>query len=276
MNTPTTTAGRVAVVTGGAGAIGTAISRELQAQGYTVLGVDRDELGLRAIPGLVPLAADLTDPAFTHAVLAALDDLGGRCDLLVNNAGVVITTPFTAVTAEESRREQSVNLQAPMELSRALYPLLTRHQGQIISIVSLGAMMPLAESAGYSASKAGLRAFMQGLAMMTRETGVRISMVHPGAVDTPMLRHEATSGGSALNFLSTPLSTEQVAAAVMSVHRRPRLEVCVPRYDGWMLKWVGLAPGLLPRLRPLLERLAQPGLRRYRTAHGLTVAATEH
>lgn len=263
---------RVALVTGAAGAIGRAICASLSERGYTVLALDiaADALTeVAALPGVQPLIADLTDPGLTDQVVEAVEEHGGRCDLVVHNAGVVVTTPLTEITPEESRREQTINLQAPMDLSRRLYPLLAASRGQIIAVVSLGSMMPLAESAGYSASKAGLRAFLQGLAMMTRETGVRISMVHPGAVDTPMLRHEATSGGSALNFLSTPLRPEQVAAAVLAVHDRPRLEVCLPRHDGWMLKAVGLTPGLLPRLRPLLERLARPGLRAYRREHGL-------
>jgi short-subunit dehydrogenase len=189
--------------------------------------------------------------------------------VLVNNAGMIVTRPFEQVTSAESRREQLVNLQAPMQLSRALYPALRRASGRIVSVVSLGAMMPLAESAGYSASKAGLRTFMLALAMLERQTGVGISMVHPGAVDTPMLRHEAAGGGSALNFLSRPLHPDTVAQAVVANLDRPRLETSIPRYDGWLLKMIGLTPGVLPGIRPLLERLAQPGLRKYRQQHGI-------
>jgi short-subunit dehydrogenase len=156
-----------------------------------------------------------------------------------------------------------------MDLTRALYPALRRARGQIISVVSLGAMLPLAESAGYSASKAGLRTFMLALAMLERETGVRISMINPGAVDTPMLRHEATDGGSALNFLGTPLAPDVVAKAALANLDRPRLETDIPWHDGWMLRAATLTPGLLPRIRPLLERLAQPGLRKYRARYGL-------
>lgn len=261
---------KTAVVTGAAGAIGTAISTRLHARGHHVVAVDVDAAGLARLPDpATRLRLDLTAPDFHEEVVAAVDALGGRCDLLVNNAGIVVTRPFEEVAPEESRREQLVNLQAPMQLTRALYPALRRTSGQVISVVSLGAMMPLAESPGYSASKAGLRAFMLSLAMLERETGVRISMVHPGAVDTPMLRHEAAHGGSALNFLSEPLTPDTVARAVLAHLDRPRLETSLPRYDGWLLKAAGLAPGLLPRLRPLLERLARPGLRRYREKHGI-------
>ncbi|MES9539442.1 MULTISPECIES: SDR family oxidoreductase [unclassified Actinomadura] len=261
---------RVAVVTGAAGAIGTAITLRLQERGFHVIAVDLDAAGLDRLPRPVTrLRLDLTEPGFHQDVVAAVEASGGRCDLLVNNAGIVVTRPFEEVTVEDSRREQLINLQAPMQLSRALYPALRRVPGRIVSVVSLGAMMPLAESAGYCASKAGLRAFMLALAMLERETGVRVGMVHPGAVDTPMLRHEAANGGSALNFLSEPLSPDAVARAVVANLDRPRLETNLPRHDGWLLKTAGLTPGVLPRIRPLLERLAQPGLRKYRRDHGM-------
>lgn len=266
----------VAVVTGAGGAIGAAVTARLQARGFHVVAVDVGAAALAALPGpATRLELDLADPTTAARVRAVLErDHAGRCDLLVNNAGVIVTAPFAEVTPEAARREQAVNLQAPMDLCRALYPLLERTRGRIVSVVSLGAMMPLAESAGYSASKAGLRAFMLGLAMMTRESGVGVAMVHPGAVDTPMLRREAAEGGSALNFLSEPLAPEVVADAVVANLDRLRLETCLPRHDGWALRAVGLAPGVLPRLRPVLERLARPGLRRYVARHGLADAAT--
>ncbi|APU21445.1 SDR family NAD(P)-dependent oxidoreductase [Actinoalloteichus sp. GBA129-24] len=261
---------KTAVVTGAAGAIGTAVCRRLNLRGFHVIAVDLDTEGLDRLPEPVTrLAIDLTAPDFHPAVVAEIAARGARCDLLVNNAGIVVTRPFEEVTVAESRREQSVNLQAPMQLSRALYPALRAARGHIVSVVSMGALLPLAESAGYSASKAGLRAFMLALAMLERETGVRVGMVHPASADTAMLRHEVTDGGSALNFLGDPMSADTVAAAVVANLDRPRLETYLPRYDGWLLKTVGLTPGLLPRLRPLLERLAQPGLRRYRRRHGL-------
>ncbi|WP_158851410.1 hypothetical protein [Saccharothrix deserti] len=60
---------------------------------------------------------------------------------------------------------------------------------------------------------------------MERETGVGVSMIHPGSVDTPMLRHEVAGGGSALNFPSRPLTPDRVAHAVLGALDRPRMEV---------------------------------------------------
>ncbi|MGE0221512.1 SDR family NAD(P)-dependent oxidoreductase [Mycolicibacterium sp.] len=151
-------------------------------------------------------------------------------------------------------------------LTRALLPALQRRRGHVISVVSLASLVPLPESLGYSASKAGLRAFMLGLSLRRPETGVAVSMVHPGAVDTPMLRYEAANGGSALNFLSTPLSPDAVADAVVANLDRPRLERFLPSHDEWLIKILNLSPAVVQRIRPLLERAAKPGLAKYRSA----------
>ncbi|MDO3401653.1 SDR family NAD(P)-dependent oxidoreductase [Mycolicibacterium neoaurum] len=254
----------VAVVTGAAGAIGAAICRRLQQRGLHIVAVDIDGERLAGLPGPVtPVAVDLTDPDFTAAVLAAVTDLGAGCDVLVNNAGIVLTGPFENLDAEAIRREQAINLLAPMLLTNALLPALSRSRGHVLSVVSLASMMPLAQSPGYCASKAGLRAFLHSLALEQSRTGVRVAMVHPGAVDTPMLLAEARGGGSPLNFLSTPLQPGAVADALAANLDRPRLEATLPRHDGWLIKIATLAPGLLRRVRPLLDQVGRRGLREY-------------
>ncbi|WP_433193003.1 SDR family NAD(P)-dependent oxidoreductase [Nocardia sp. CA-107356] len=265
---------KVAVVTGGAGAIGTAICTQLVARGYYVLAVDVDIAGLERLPaGVTGVLTDLSAPDFYQHVLTAVDDAGGSCDLLVNNAGIVTVGSIELADPAVIRREQLINLHAPILLTHALLPLLRQSRGQIISVASLASMLPLAESPVYCASKAGLRAFMLSMSLWEKETGVRISLVHPGAVDTPMLRHEATHGGSALNFLSEPLKPETIANAVVANLDRPRLEKCVPRHDGWLVKIVGITPGVLQHIRPLLERAAQSGLQKYPRRNGITLGS---
>lgn len=260
-----------AVVTGAGGAIGSAICRGLAARGYDIVAVDVDGTGLAALSEtsparITPHRCDLTDPAARAGLVSTV---GADCDLLVHVAGVVVTTPFEKVTDAEVDREFGVNLLAPVHLTRALYPALQESGGHVVAIVSIGGMLPLGESPGYSASKFGLRGFLLALAARTRETGVRVSIVNPGSVDTPMLRHEAASGGSALNFLGTPLTPQRIADRVFGLVDRPRVETNVPRSDGWMVKAGMLMPGLTLRALPWIARLARRNLERYREHHGL-------
>jgi NAD(P)-dependent dehydrogenase (short-subunit alcohol dehydrogenase family) len=260
---------KAAVVTGAAGAIGSAICTRLVARGYHVFAVDVDSAGLDRLPRVTPVCVDLTEPDFYAQIVTAVRAAGGRCDLLVNNAGVVLAGPIELADPDMVRREQLINLQAPILLTHALFGLLQQNRGQVVSVGSLASMLPLAESPGYCASKAGLRAFMLALSLRQKETGVRIGLVHPGAVDTPMLRHEAANGGSAFNFLGTPLNADSVAAAVVANLDTPRLETTLPRHDGWFAKLVGLVPGVLQRIRPLLDRTARSRLEKYRQQHGI-------
>ncbi|MDH6281181.1 SDR family NAD(P)-dependent oxidoreductase [Prescottella agglutinans] len=264
-----------AIVTGAGGAIGSAICQGLASRGHDIVAVDVDGAGLAALADtsparITPHSCDLTAPGELAELVAAV---GADCDLLVHVAGVVVTTPFEKVTAAEVDRELGVNLLAPVHLTRALYPALQESRGHVVAIVSIGGMLPLGESPGYSASKFGLRGFLLALAARTRETGVRVSIVNPGSVDTPMLRHEAATGGSALNFLSTPLTPQQIADRVLGLVDRPRVETNVPRADGWMVKTGMLMPGLTLRALPWIARLAQRNLRRYRERHGLVSVA---
>jgi short-subunit dehydrogenase len=263
------------VVTGAGGSIGTEICRRLAARGHEIIAVDVDDAGLKTLQANVsrvtPVRCDLTDPT-DMARLA--DVVGDDCAVLVHAAGLVVTTPFERVTDAEIQREVGVNLLAPMLLTRALFPALRASRGHVVGVASLGSMLPMGESPGYSASKFGLRGFLLALAARSPATGVRTSIVNPGAVDTPMLRHEAATGGSALNFIGTPLEPDQVAQAVVSALDRPRAEINVPRADGWLVKVGMLAPGLLLRLLPTAARLAQGNLTRYREKYGIVEGTT--
>lgn len=253
-----------AVVTGAGGAIGAAITSRLTGRGYRIVAVDVSEVGLNALgDGVITRICDLTDPE----AIAALADVVTECDLLVHTAGVVVTTPFERAEAAEFDHEIAVNLLAAVRLTRALFPALQRSGGQVVAVVSLASMLPIAESPGYTASKFGLRGFLLSLGARAPATGVRVSIVNPGAVDTPMLRHEAATGGSALNFLGTPLEPAAVADAVVGCIGSKRMEVNLPHSDGWMIKAAMLVPGLAVRLLPRIARLGRDNLDRYRRHH---------
>ena len=266
--------GRTAVVTGAAGAIGAAVVGLLRGRGYHVIAVDRDGDGLAELPEPVTrLPLDLTDAGFEEAIVAAVERRGGSLDLLVHNAGTIVPQSVDQRTPDATRREQLTNLMAPMLLTEALWFALSRAKGMVVAVGSAGAVYPVAGSPGYSASKAGLRAYLLSLAASRRRTGVRVAMVHPSAVDTPMLRFEAEHGGSMLSFLHRPLDPGAVAHVVVARVGSRRLETFLPRSSEWQLKLLSLFPALAPRMQPVLDRLARGGRRRYLKAKGASVAS---
>jgi NAD(P)-dependent dehydrogenase (short-subunit alcohol dehydrogenase family) len=189
--------GRQAVLTGAAGGIGEAITRELLGQGATVHGVDRDSIRLQGLAQefprrFMPYAADLADRAATDQMLGRLDTaLAGRCDILVNNAGIARVQSF--VTTEDSLLDRlfAVNFTAVFRITRALVPALRASgRASVVNIASELALIGQPGYTAYTATKGAILAFSRALAAELATAGIRVNAVCPGPIDTPMLAGE--------------------------------------------------------------------------------------
>ncbi|GAA0364139.1 SDR family oxidoreductase [Actinoallomurus spadix] len=179
--------GRTALVTGGAGGIGTAICADLAGLGARVVVADLDEDAARAtaaaLPDAVAERVDLADPA-------SIDDLAGRvgrADVLVHNAGVSVVEPFVDGDPASWDLMWKINLRAPMYLTRLLLPGM-RGWGRLVFISSDGARAGSGGEGAYAATKAGLFGLAKTLAREAARQGVTSNVVCPGPTDTPMQR----------------------------------------------------------------------------------------
>ena len=266
---------KTAIITGGAGGIASQLAPQLLAKGYRLLLIDLDDARLqeraRALGGEVEcVKADLTQESDLQritAVIARVSDL----DLMVNNAGIIEPGDVADLPYPVLERHISINLLAPMRLTQAaLGPMIARRGGCILSIVSVAGVVSLPGSAAYSGSKFGLRGFLTSLSQEVIRYGIRVRNVFPGAVDTPMLRYEATHGGSPLNFLNKEVLTPlQVADACIRAMDGNALETYLPFSDGITARIVGMAPGLIPLVLPRLQKKGESGMRRYLDSRGL-------
>lgn len=188
---------RQAVLTGAAGGIGGAIARELMTQGATVHGIDRDSEGLRSLaqefPGrFIPYTADLADRGATDRMLGDLDAaLAGRCNVLVNNAGIARVQSF--VTSEDVSIDRlfAVNFTAVFRVTRALVPALRASgRASVVNIASELALIGQPGYTAYSATKGAILAFSRALAAELAVEGIRVNAVCPGPIDTPLLAGE--------------------------------------------------------------------------------------
>ena len=176
-----------AIVTGGSGAIGSAICRKLAADGYFVAFSyytrRSDALALAEELGGLAFYCDLADSAQTER---AFDELGA-CDLIVNNAGVESYGLFQQTTIAERERIIRINLHGAMNCTAlALQSMLERKQGVIINISSIWGVTGASCEVVYSASKAALIGFTKALAKEVAPSGIRVNCVAPGIIDTPM------------------------------------------------------------------------------------------
>ena len=193
-DTPASLAGKTALVTGGAHRIGAAISRRLHAAGaHVVIHYRRsreaaealaDALNAQRAGSASTVGADLMEVGALAGCIGETIRLGGRLDLLVNNAAGFYPTPFDAATPAQWDDLIGTNLRAPFFLAQAAAPELRARRGVIINLVDIHADRPLGDHPVYSIAKAGMAMLTRSLA---RELGpeVRVNGVSPGAILWP-------------------------------------------------------------------------------------------
>jgi uncharacterized protein len=184
---------RTALVTGATSGIGLAFARQLAAAGYNVVLVARDvdrlekvaaELNSRHHTQTEVLPADLSTSSGTDVVEKRLRDDTQPVDLLVNNAGFALRRPFLANDIAHEERMLDVLVRAVLRLTLAAVPgMVERGRGAIVNVSSTAGLVPRGT---YSAAKAYVTAFTEGLASTLSGTGVRAMVLVPGYVRTEL------------------------------------------------------------------------------------------
>ncbi|MCB2079839.1 MAG: SDR family NAD(P)-dependent oxidoreductase [Novosphingobium sp.] len=179
------------LITGASSGIGRALALKLAAQGNHVVALARNEGRLRALaaenPSIETIALDLANPDALRDFAAS--GWQGGLDVLINNAGVQDQHRLddSACTADVMIDEVTVNLTAPMVLTKALLPqLLASETGMVINLVSALAFAPKDNAACYSATKAGLKMFSAGLRAQFPRDRLRLLDIYPPLVATAM------------------------------------------------------------------------------------------
>lgn len=219
-------AGQSALVTGATSGIGAACARLLASAGAEVFLVARrhdllahmaSEIGAHHLP------ADLADDRQVEAMSVEVSArLGGSPDLVVHSAGVFSLAPLHQTELEDLDRSLSVNLRSAFLLARAFLPgMLRRNRGQIVLVGSVAGRTAFPDNSAYSASKFGLRGMHEVLREETRGTGVRTSLVEPGACDTPLWNAIDRERYPGLPPRDAMLEARQVAEAILFLATRP-------------------------------------------------------
>lgn len=186
---------RTAVVTGASGGIGRAVVAELVRVGMLVhaVALPDDALDtLRAMDDVTVHGVDVRDRTALDATLRAIDS---EIDVLVNNAGIIgDLKPAQASTAEMVDALIDINLRAAVHVTVAVLPgMVARNRGHIVFTGSIAGSRPTANTAVYSATKAALQAFADGLRMDLHGTDVRLTVLAPGRVETSL--YDSALGG---------------------------------------------------------------------------------
>jgi short-subunit dehydrogenase len=252
-------AGRVCVVTGASSGIGEATARALGRAGATVvLAARREDLLARCAEDIGDRATwrrcDVTSLEDLQALRDHVAEEHGRCDVVVNNAGVPGGGRFADLSVERIRVVTETNFVAVMMSTKLFLPLLLEARGHVVNVASLAGRYALPGAAVYAAAKHAVVAFSEALYHELRPRGVMVTAINPGLVategffpaDNPLWRDRI-----ARPFIMEP---DRVARAILDVVRhRKGPEVSVPRWLAAPQAARLLAP---PLYRAALRRLA--------------------
>jgi short-subunit dehydrogenase len=244
--------GRVVAVTGGARGIGREIAAQLARAGASVAIGDRDgaAAAARELSGTVAgFDLDVTDTASFTAFLDAVEARLGPLDVLVNNAGVMWVGPFAEEPESSTIRQLEVNLHGVIRGVKLAAPrFVARGHGHVVTIASAASKVAPPGEATYAATKHGVYGYLTAVREELRRTGVELSVVMPGVVETE-LAAGTTSGGV------KRLQPTDVARTVLSLIERPRFEAFIPARIGLLTRVNGLLPD---RLRTAMARALVP------------------
>jgi NAD(P)-dependent dehydrogenase (short-subunit alcohol dehydrogenase family) len=188
--------GKVAIVTGAGRGIGKAVSVSLAKAGCRVVLAARTREQIEAVQkeilsqggDALAIPTDLTADEDIQRLVEASQSKWGAADILINNAGWGKRAPVVGASLTDWDQTFRLNLRAPMVLAKALLPnMIAKREGAVISIGSVSGKTGEANGAAYSASKFGLIGFTQSLYEEVREHGIKVAVILPGFVDTPLI-----------------------------------------------------------------------------------------
>jgi 3-oxoacyl-[acyl-carrier protein] reductase len=219
--------GRVALVTGASGGIGSACARALAAAGHRVaLGygasagaADKEREAIEQAGGTaLAVHIDVSDPGVVDAAFAAVEEAWGPVEVLVNAAGANRDKLTIQLSDDDWRHTLDTDLTGPFHtVRRCLRPMIRARFGRIVNVSSIVAATGSPGQANYAAAKAGLVGLSRSVAREVASRGITVNVVEPGPVTTAMTealpdaRRDALAGATAVGRFGTP---EEVAAVV--------------------------------------------------------------
>jgi NAD(P)-dependent dehydrogenase (short-subunit alcohol dehydrogenase family) len=233
---------RVVAITGGARGIGRAIATQLARAGARVGIGDVDlaaaEEAAAAMPGEVhAFELDVTDRDSMQSFVDGVEERLGPLDVMINNAGILLVGPFLEEDSGATERQFAVNVMGVVHGMRAALPRMRdRGRGQLVNIASSASWVAPPGEVSYAATKHAVLALTDGVREELDGSGLHVTGVFPGLVDTELARGTKPPRGSKL------ISPDDVATAVVRAIRDPRPDVFVPREFAFTTRLARMLP----------------------------------
>ena len=189
-------------ITGAGRGMGVDIAKAALAAGNAVVATGRNPHAVAEAVGaaddLLAVKLDVTSPADAEAAVQAAVDRFGRIDVLVNNAGNFEAGYFEELTPEQIARQLAATLVGPMNVTRAVLPVMRKQRsGHVVTISSSAGFTGVEFGSAYAASKWGVEGWMESLAPEVEPFGIYTTIVNPGFFRTELLTKESTNYAAA-------------------------------------------------------------------------------
>ena len=251
---------RVALLTGASSGIGAVIAKSLSNEGVEIIGIARSDEGLKKTKMDIEanggkfhsISFDVSDISNLSQLKIKVENLIGKIDILINNAGIEEYNYFHNYTLEYIQKITSVNFIAPMEITRQFLPELIQNSGHIVNICSLAAKKGESFNATYSATKGGLALFTDALRQELHGSGVGVSALFPGLVsDVGMYSDSQVKAPLVLGTIPS----KKVAKALVKAIKKNKPDVIVnsgplrpllaidalfPNFGNWFARVTGI------------------------------------
>jgi short-subunit dehydrogenase len=274
----TTLENKVIIIAGGAGGIGSATALLLARHGALVVIASRrieptdplmQEIKVPS-PRSSSFRGDLSRPEIWQELVGFVEHRYEAIHGLVNCVGTLNVKNLESLSGSEIESAIRANFSSVIFGAQALLPIMRRQkQGAIVTIGSLGGIVPMPFASLYCATKHAVRGFSLSLSEELKGTGVDASLLSLGPVHTRMLDAEAGSDQSIIAFINKPREPVRVAESIVSLLQRPRREMIIPSATGALSIMCGLAPGLFNICYRILRQVGIIRLHSYRRKHSI-------
>jgi NAD(P)-dependent dehydrogenase (short-subunit alcohol dehydrogenase family) len=250
---------KVVIVTGGSRGLGLVLARELAARGASLGLMARDALELARARRTIDsdslvqlLPSDVTDPAQVEQSFSTMMRRFGRIDMVINNAGQILSAPFDDTTNEDFKAMLDVHFWGTLNVTRAALPHLARHgEGRIINVCSIGGRVPIPHLSAYCVSKFAQAGLSGVMAEELRARGIGVTTVLPGLMRTGSHLQAWFKGERATEFAvfslaggspGTSMSAERAARMILTAAAGGKADVVIPFSYRQFSKIAAIAP----------------------------------
>lgn len=245
---------KVVVITGASSGIGALVARLLSEQGAIPVLMARSSERLSSIGAKLSgphklIVVDVTQTDQVHHAMSQVIEQYGRIDVLLNNAGYGKFESILDMSIDEYSAMMDVNYMGTVRCTKAaLSYMLSKGEGQIVNVASMAAKIGTAQSTSYTATKHAVYGFSNSLRQELRGTGITVSTVNPGPIDTPFFELADPTGKYVANINWFMMKPEHVARKMVRLIERKQEEINLPRLAAIGIRFYQLFPRLADKL----------------------------